>query len=84
MPPATASRTWTLAVAPDVRVPITAIWSGAVFTICSRVSSAVISGRRIADTADRSANSPRTWLRVSRLWPTATVSRLAPLFPSSM
>src|SRR5260221_9211450 len=46
-----------LAVAPDVRVPITAIWSAAVFTICSPVSSIVMSGRRRSDTADRSANA---------------------------
>src|SRR5205823_2001729 len=84
VPPATASRTWTLAVTPEVRVPITPIWSAAVFTICSPVSSMVMSGRRRPDTADRSANSPRTWLRVSRLWPTAIVSRLAPLVLSSM
>jgi len=84
VPPATASRMWMLAVAPDVRVPITAIWSAAVFVICSPVSSMVISGLRRSDTADRSANSPSTWLRMSRLWPTAIVSTLAPLVLSSM
>jgi hypothetical protein len=75
---------WMLAVALEVRVPITAIWSAAVFTICWPVSSMVMRGRRRSDTADRSANSPSTWLRRSRLWPTEMVSRLAPFVLSSM
>ena len=67
VPPATASRTWMLTVAPEASVPITAIWSGAVFVICSPVSSMVIRGLRRSVTADRSANSPRTWLSRSML-----------------
>jgi hypothetical protein len=41
------ARRWTLAVAPDVSVPITATWSGAVFTISSPVSLRAL-GARVA------------------------------------
>src|SRR2546429_9191786 len=50
VPPATASRTWTLAVAPDVWVPITAIWSDAVFYSRCQVLSMVMYGMRRFDT----------------------------------
>lgn len=46
IPPATASRMWMLAVAPEVRVPIGAIWSAAVFATRSPVSWIVRAGLR--------------------------------------
>src|SRR2546429_6315371 len=50
VPPATASRTWTLAVAADVRVPITAIWSAGGFYSRCQVLSMVMYGMRRFDT----------------------------------
>jgi hypothetical protein len=76
-------RKWAETTAPDARRPETAIWSAAVIGAVRPVPASRTTGRRVAEVAETSANSPSAMVTASTVCPKGIVSMVAPFVSSS-